>query len=214
MSCYPINLQIAGLPCLVIGGGVVAQRKVRSLLIAGAVVTVVSPDLTADLTNLATEGSICHVDRPYQAGDLQGYVLAICATSNPVVNREAAAEAQERNVLVNVVDAPELGSFSVPAQVVQGNLLLTISTNGLSPALARRLRKELAKTYGPEYGQYLELLAKARFQVKRHLGSAQERGCFWQETLDEEILALLRQGRMKEAEARIDDAIGGIGIKS
>jgi precorrin-2 dehydrogenase / sirohydrochlorin ferrochelatase len=214
MGCYPINLQLTGRPCLVIGGGKVAERKVQSLLTAGAVVTVISPKLTAGLANLLMVGSILHVDRPYQFGDVEGYVLAVCATGNQTANREAAAEARDRHVLVNVVDNPELGNFSVPAQVTRGQLLLTVSTGGLSPALARCLREDLAKNYGPEYGQYLEMVAKARNRVKACLETASERGCFWQETLDEETLVLLRQGRMREAEAKINDAIGGIGIKS
>lgn len=214
MECYPVNLLIEGKPCLVIGGGLVAERKVRSLVAAGAVVTVISPQLTSGLTELVEQKQIFYADRPYQSGDAAGYLLVICAANNPEVNQLASKEAQERNSLVNVVDAPEIGNFNVPAKVARGDLLLTVSTGGRSPALARRLREKLAEEYGPEYGLYLELLAKARQKVKTQLHSSQERLWFWRETLDDEILALLRQGRTQEAEAKINDAIGCIGIKS
>jgi len=213
VECYPVNLLIAGKPCLVIGGGLVAERKVRSLVAVGAAVTVISPQLTSGLTELVERKQIFYVGRPYQSGDTAGYLLVICAANNPEVNQLASQEAQERNGLVNVVDAPETGNFSVPAKVARGELLLTVSTGGRSPALSRRLREQLAEEYGPEYGSYLELLAKARQKVKTQLQSPDERLWFWRKTLDDEILALLRQGRTQEAEAKINDAIGCIGAK-
>jgi len=213
VNCYPVNLLIDGKPCLVIGGGAVAERKVRSLLAAGAVVTVISPRLTTGLAKLADDRQLIHVDRPYQIGDIVGYLLVICAADRSEINCLASEEAQAQRVLVNVVDVPEKGNFLVPAQVARGDLLLTVSTGGLSPALSRRLREKLAAEYGPEYGQYLELIAKARQKVKNRIHSADERVCFWRETLDSEILALLRQGRMQEAEAKINDAIDCIGTK-
>ncbi|MBP2641183.1 MAG: siroheme synthase [Firmicutes bacterium] len=213
VNCYPVNLLIEGKPCLVIGGGAVAERKVRSLLLAGAVVTVISPRLTDGLAKLAADRQIIHVDRPYQTGDTTGHLLVICAADRSEINRLVSEEAQAQRILVNVVDAPEKGDFLVPAQVARGDLLLTVSTGGHSPALSRRLREKLAAEYGPEYGQYLELIAKARQKVKNRIHSADERVCFWRETLDSEILALLRQGRMQEAEAKINDAIDCIGIK-
>ncbi len=214
MECYPVNLLIEGKPCLVIGGGLVAERKVRSLVAAGAAVRVISPQLTPGLADLVEQKQILHTDRPYQSGDTAGYLLVICAANCPEVNQLASTEAQERNILVNVVDAPKTGNFNVPAKVARGDLLLTVSTGGRSPALSRRLREKLAEEYGPEYGVYLELLAKARKKVKTQLHSPDERLWFWRETLDDEILALLRQGRMQEAEAKINDAIGCIGAKS
>ena len=208
---YPVNLQMTGKCCAVIGGGAVAERKVGSLLKAGAVVTVFSPQVTDALSRLAQAKQITHIDRPYRQGDLAGFFLAICATDDRRVNQTAAQEADVRGMLLNVVDAPELGNFSVPAQVVRGDLLLTVSTNGKSPALAKRLRQDLEERYGEEYGLYLQLVAKIRAELKDRLATAKERERFWREHIDDEMMILLRQGKINEAEARIRNAIGSVG---
>lgn len=205
---YPINLQISHQPCVVVGGGSVAERKVTGLLAAGGMVTVLSPYLTNNLAVLSEEKKITHVARTYQQGDVKGYFIVICATDNCLVNQLAAAEGRSLGSLVNVADAPELGNFSVPSQISHGDLLLTISTGGKSPALAKKLREQLEEQYGPEYGIYLELVAKARAQVKRQLSTAKEREAFWRETLDQEVIILLKAGKIKEAEAKINNAIG------
>ena len=113
-----------------------------------------------------------------------------------------------------MVDAPELCDFTVPAQVARGDLLITVSTGGRSPALARRLREELAGRYGPEYGACLELIARLRAELKERLASAEQRGGFWREALNAEVLALLRDGRVREAEEKIKDAVGRFGTQS
>lgn len=211
MPFYPVNLQMTGKRCAVIGGGAVAERKVGPLLKAGAVVTVFSPQVTDALSRLVQARQITHVDRPYRQGDLAGFFLAICATDDGAVNQAAAREAEARGMLLNVADAPELGNFSVPAQVVRGDLLLTVSTNGKSPALARLLRQDLEERYGEEYGLYLQLVAKIRTEMKTRLATAKEREQFWREHIDDEIMILLRQGKINEAEARIRHAVGSVG---
>lgn len=205
---YPINLQISHQPCVVVGGGSVAERKVMGLLAAGGMVTVLSPYLTNNLAVLLEEKKITHIARTYQQGDVKGYFIVICATDNKLVNQLAAAEGRSLGSLVNVADAPELGNFSVPSQISHGDLLLTISTGGKSPALAKKLREQLEEQYGPEYGIYLELVAKARAQIRRQLSTAKEREAFWRETLDQEVIILLKAGKIKEAEAKINNAIG------
>lgn len=214
MLFYPINLRIADKDCAVIGGGAVAERKVISLVNAGAAVTVISPELTPELNKMVQEKQISNVERPYKKGDLTGFYMVICATDNAEVNRLAAAEAEQIGILVNVADAPELGNFSVPAQVKHGDLLLTVSTGGKSPAMAKKLRQELSKRYGEEYGLYLDIIDKIRRELKQKLATSKERELFWRETIDEDVLALLRQGKIEEAEARICHATSCIGIKS
>jgi len=211
MPFYPVNLHIAGKRCAVIGGGEVAERKVGTLITAGASVTVFSPQLTPGLSELAQAQRIHYVDRPYRQGDLAGFFLVICATDQPAVNQAAAQEAQANGALINVADAPELGNFSVPAQIVRGDLVMTVSTGGKSPALAKRLRQELSARYGQEYGLYLDLVAEIREKMKARLATAKDRETFWRETIDEEVLFLLRQGKIKEAEAKIRNAIGCFG---
>ena len=214
MLFYPVNLRIAGKLCAVIGGGAVAQRKVASLLAAGAEVTVISPELTVGLAEMVREKRFKYVERSYKKGDLTGFYLVICATDNALANQLAAEEAEQRGILVNVADAPELGNFSVPAQIKHGDLLLTVSTGGKSPAMAKKLRQELAERYGEEYGLYLDIVDKVRRQLKEKLATPKERELFWRETIDEDVLALLRQGRIEEAEARICHATSCIGIES
>lgn len=211
---YPINLQLSHQPCVVIGGGSVAERKVAGLLAAGGEVTVLSPNLTAGLAVLAAEKKIVHIPRNYQQGDVEGFFIIVCATNDSSANQLIAEEGRRLGVLVNVADAPQLGNFSVPSQISHGDLLLTVSTGGKSPALAKRLREELEEQYGPEYGIYLELIAKARAKMKQKLSTAKEREAFWRETLDQEVIILLKSGKIKEAEAKINNAIGCSGTQS
>lgn len=214
MELYPINVKLAGRRCAVIGGGAVAERKVKTLLAAGAEVSVISPVLTDGLAGLQENGQITWTARAYQAGDAADFFLVFCATSEPEINQQAAADAQAAGALVNIADAPALSDFYVPAQIAHGDLLLTVSTGGYSPALARRLREELAAWYGPEYGHYLALIAKVRADMKKQLATAKDRESFWRETIDQEMLDLLKQGRFSEAEERIRNAACGTGSES
>ena len=205
---YPVNLQISNRSCVVVGGGSVAERKVLALLAAGACVTVVSPEVTPKLAEWIQEKKVIHMTRTYAEGDVAGFFIVICATNNGVVNKLIATAASKAGALVNVVDAPEFGNFNVPSQITHGDLLITISTGGKSPAFARRLGAELALRYGPEYGTYLDLLAAARSKMKKNMQSAKEREDFWRQTIDQEVINLLKDGKIKEAEAKINNAIG------
>lgn len=211
---YPANLKLAGRSCAVIGGGPIAERKVLSLLQANAIVTVFSPHLTDKLSQLSGEKLLSVYLRTYIPGDLVGYFLVICATNDSSINRQAALEAKTENSLVNIVDAPELCDFTVPAQVVRGDLLLTVSTAGQSPQFARLIRAQLEEKYGEEYGIYLDLLGKIRLDMKQRMLSSRQRQYFWQESLDEEIIALLATGKLKEAEEKIRYATCSVGIES
>ncbi|WP_378957136.1 bifunctional precorrin-2 dehydrogenase/sirohydrochlorin ferrochelatase [Pelosinus sp. sgz500959] len=214
MSLYPVNLQIDNRPCIVVGGGNVAERKVLALLAAGACVTILSPRVTEGLAGLIQEKKVSHVDRNYVKGDIAGFFIVICATDNGVINKLVAEEANKNGVLVNIVDAPELGNFNVPSQITRGDLLITISTGGKSPALARQLGRELAKQYGPEYGIYLDLVSTARIKMKEKIQSSKEREAFWRQTIDQEAIHLLKEGKIKEAEAKINNAISCFGAES
>lgn len=214
MSVYPVNLRLAGRECLVVGGGAVAERKAGALVAAGARVTVLSPALTPRLAALAAAGGILHKPSCWRPGAIEKYFIVICATDDSTVNRDAAAEARRGGALVNVADAPELCDFTVPSRVVRGDLVITISTGGGSPALARLLRQEIEERYGPEYGACLALLARLRGDVRDHLATAAERGEFWREALGGEVLALLRAGKEREAEEKILHAVSRFGTQS
>ncbi len=159
---YPIFLKLESVPCLVVGGGAVAARKVRGLLAAGARVTVVSPEAEAELKALAREGSLTWRQRPYQAGDLAGFRLTIAATSSAKVNARVYEEALAQGALVNSVDDPRHSSFFVPSVVRRGLLTLAISTSGAVPYLARRLREHLESRFYPELAREVEELQAVR----------------------------------------------------
>jgi precorrin-2 dehydrogenase/sirohydrochlorin ferrochelatase len=165
MKTYPIFAVIEDKPCLVVGGGAVAERKVQDLLVSGAKVTVVSPHLTPRLAALASQGDIVHLSEDFTESQVQGMALVMAATDDPEVNARVSAAAQDRSVWVNVADDPEHCTFIVPAQVRRGHLTLAISTGGASPALARLVREELQQHFGPEYGPYLDLLHRVRTRV-------------------------------------------------
>lgn len=214
MSLYPVNLRIDSRPCIVVGGGSIAERKVVALLGAGACVTILSPQVTQRLAELIQEKKVSHIDRNYEKGDMASFFIVICATDNKAINALVAEEAIQNGALVNVVDAPELGNFNVPSQIAHGDLLMTISTGGKSPALAKQLGKELSERYGPEYGIYLDLVATARIKLKEKMQSSKEREIFWRQTIDQETISLLKKGKIKEAEAKINNAISCFGSES
>ncbi len=162
MRYFPINLDICGKTAVVIGGGAVAGQKCPMLIKAGALVTVIAPQLEVSLQQLRDVGSLRHLPRDYRYGDLAGALLAFAATDQPEINRAVAAEAGQRGILLNVADAPAASSFTSPAIVSRGELLITVSTGGKSPALARQIREELAGRFGEEYEMALELLGAVR----------------------------------------------------
>ncbi|HWI41619.1 MAG TPA: bifunctional precorrin-2 dehydrogenase/sirohydrochlorin ferrochelatase [Verrucomicrobiae bacterium] len=159
---FPVNLRVAGKSALVVGGGGVALRKVRSLLEAGAAVSVLAPAAHPELRKLAAAGRIRLALREYRSGDLQGAFLVFAATDDAEVNAAVAAESDATGTLCCVTDSPAAGSFTSPSTVRRGDLLLTVSTGGRFPALAAKIASELAGKYGPEWGEALQLLGELR----------------------------------------------------
>ncbi len=162
MALLPIFVEVQSRPVLVVGGGEVAQRKVEALVEAGARVTVISPRLTPRLAQLAARGTIRHLARRYQPGDLTGFTLVYGATDDPGVHRQLAVEARSRGAMLNLADQPHLCDFIVPAVVRRGELVVAISTGGSSPALASRLRRQFETILGPEYELLLAIMQEAR----------------------------------------------------
>ncbi len=163
MALYPANLKIEGRPCVLIGGGRVASRKAAALLECGALVKVISPELDPGFEEFV--GGFEHIARGYETGDLDGAFLVIAATDDEAVNRAVETEAQERQVLLNVVDKPGQCNFYVPSIVRRGELMLTVSTGGRLPALSKRLRRQLEEEFSEEWADALELLGEAREEV-------------------------------------------------
>lgn len=209
-----MNLRLAGRRCAVVGGGHVALRRARSLAAAGAEVTVIAPTALPEMENMAAAQEISWVARPLAADMLAGFFVVVCATDSPAVNREAALAAKAAGALVNMAAPPmELSDFSVPAKVVRGDLLLTVSTGGGCPELSRLLRRELERGIADTYGAWLERLAPLRQALAKQADSA-ARERFWRSVLDEKLLTLVKQGRIDEAEAEVKNAIDRFRLES
>jgi siroheme synthase-like protein len=195
---YPVFLSIRGKRCVVVGGGQVALRKVRTLLEHKGSVDVISPDLCSELSDLAREGEIHVIRRHYQPGDLQGSLIAIAATDNNDTNLEVAREARKRAVLVNVVDDAENSDFIAPSYLRRGDVTIAISTAGRSPALARKIRTRLESDFTDEYATLALLINEVRAEVKQQ--GIRINGDAWQEALElEPLIELLRSGDSEKA---------------
>jgi len=162
MGYLPIFLDLRGQPCVVIGGGELAEAKVQTLLDAGAIVTVVSREAGDGIKLQAAAGKIRYLAREYEYGDLRGYSLAYVAIANAELARRAASEAREIGIPLNVADNPESSTFISPATFRRGDLQIAISTSGSSPAVARLIRQRLEQQFGPEYALVLEIMRRAR----------------------------------------------------
>ena len=162
MRYFPVNLDVRERTCLVVGGGAVGTRKTRTLLRAGARVTVVSPEASADLETLAADGRIRLCRRAYTAADLAEAFLVFGTTDDHDLNCEISADARRRGILCNIADQPDRGQFVLPSVVARGDLLIAISTSGKSPALARRIRLRLENDFGEEYALLIDLLGALR----------------------------------------------------
>ncbi len=204
-SYYPVYLDLEGKPAVVIGGGAVAERKVESLLAAGARVTLISPGLTPGLERLAETAKIRILRRRYEPGDLAGAFVAIVGTDDTTVNRAAAAEARDQRVLVNTVDDVAYCDFIAPAVVRQGDITLAISTNGKSPSMARLLRETLEAYLTPDYAHLLTVLQQVRLRLRR--AGVRPTPEQWQQQIDEPLRVLVRRGALAEAE---DCLFGGL----
>ena len=168
MGYLPIFIDVSDRTCIVLGGGEIAERKTRSLIEAGAIVVVISPDVTAALAATIHAGGVRHLARRYRPGDLAGAWLAFDATGDHAATLAIVAEARERGVPINVADEPERCTFIAPSVLRRGGLQLAVSTGGASPALARRIREELEGQFGREYELIVELLARARRWLQLH----------------------------------------------
>ena len=207
MGYYPIFLEMAGRSCLVVGGGPVAERKVGGLLEVGACLTVVSPAVTPQLDDWAREGRIRLVRHAYESSDLAGQSLAFVATDDGVVNADVARDARTAGVLINAADDPAHCDFILPAVLRRGELTVTVSTGGASPALSRMLRDELDTYLAREdYAALVSVAAGARRALRAEgVRAPWER---WRNALDAELRGLVTAGRLGEARERLVERLG------
>jgi siroheme synthase-like protein len=197
---YIACLRLKGRRCLVVGGGDIGLEKVEGLLACDADVTLVAPEAHPALRELAEEGSIRWERRSYERGDLDGCLIAIAATNDTDVNIAVFSDAERRAMLVNVVDVPPLCNFILPAIVRTGPLAVAISTAGASPALAKRMKREIAELFGEPYADLAVLLNDARGWAKGTLPTYQDRKEFFEGIVngDPDPIELLRAGQAAE----------------
>lgn len=207
---YPINLDVEGKSCLVVGGGRVALGKVRELLLCRAEVKVVAPSICQELLELA-EGSadlpaLSLCQRTYQPSDMDGCLIAIAATGDSEVNRQVFQDGQQQGVLVNSADDPENCHFTLPARLRRADLLVTISTEGRSPAMASWLRQQLEASLSEGLEQMLDVVAEVREEIKAQGISTESLD--WTTALNNDILKLIQAGKTSEAKARLRTSLG------
>ena len=187
---FPVSLEVAGRRCVVFGSGPVARARAAALLDAGAVVMVIA--------------------RPYEDGDLAGAFLAVAATGDAAETARIFAEAEREGVLLNAVDDPAHCHFAVPAVLRRGDLTVTVSTGGLAPGYARRLRDELSRLVGAEYGTLVDLIGdvRAELRAERPAGSDFDRwAARWRDALEHDLIGLVRAGRTGEARTLLRAAL-------
>ena len=206
MQNYPIFVDLKDQPCLVVGGGPVALRKIRLMSMAGAKITVVAPQLCSDLVEEFSK-HITHKNREFRVDDITGYRLITAATNNPDVNRQVSELAQAQNVPVNVVDQPKLCSFITPSIVDRSPVLIAISTGGGAPVLARMLRTKLEAFIPATYGRLAATMNNYRDKLKQAVPEERDRRRFWERVIQGPIAEQFFSGRDKDAEALLSQAI-------
>jgi siroheme synthase-like protein len=195
---YPVLLKINGKRCLVVGGGMVALRKVQTLLEHGADIVIVSPDICPELGQESKYGAVRTIQRDYKSDDLKGVYLVVAATDNSAINERVAADAKKLGILVNVVDKPDISDFIVPSYFKRGDIIVSVSTCGKSPALARKIRSELESELKAEYAQLAIIASEVRGALKEAgiTVSAED----WQKALDlNSLIELIKRGKNREA---------------
>lgn len=200
---YPIYVELQNKSVLIVGGGIVAFRKVKTLLDHGAIVRIVSPKLLPELKELVDFVRCFWLEKEYSPGDIQDSILVFSCTEKEDVNAEVAQNANEAYRLINVVDDPEKCTFIVPSILERGDLSIAVSTSGSSPIVARQIRADLEKEYGDEMKDYLALLKSWRKPVKSQL-NPERKEIFWEKATNGEVLELIKSGKLDSAKGVIE----------
>ena len=209
MEFLPIFLNIRGQPCLVVGGGDVATRKVELLLRTQASVTVVAPELCPALAALKNADKLVHLVATFNAEQVGGQRVVIAATDDEAVNRAVAEAAQRQNIPVNVVDKPELCTFIMPAIIDRSPVIVAVSSGGASPVLARLLRARLESLVPASYGRLATLVSSFRDRVKARFAPGTDRRVFWERVLQGSVAEMVYAGRDAEARAELEKQLAG-----
>ena len=208
MKYYPVHLDIKNRNCLVVGGGAVGTRKVNTLLECGAGVTVVSPNPTSQLTELASEGAITLTRRAYRSSDLDGAFLVIGATDDESLNQQISNDAARTHTLCNIADRPEVCNFILPSIIQRGDLVITISTSGKSPALAKKLRQKLETQFGKEYAEFLLLMGAIRKKLLSRAHEPEAHKTLFNQLIDSDLIQLMQAGKTEEINSLLYKILG------
>lgn len=201
MGFYPILIDLEGQNAVVVGGGRVAERKIETLLAHGAAVHVIARELTPALMRYVQGGEIRHLGREFEEADLDNAFVVVAATGDPSLNRRVSEVARKKGLLVNAVDQPSDCNFIVPSILKRGDLVISVSTSGKSPALARRIREGLEGMFGKEYESLLVLLGHLRREILSRGRSSDENKQVFQELVHSEILNGIRENDMEKIAA-------------
>lgn len=204
---YPLFVDLNGRRSVVIGGGLIAQRKITTLLHYGADVTLISPAATRRLAAHATTGRIRWIKRRFRPADLAGAWLVYAATDDPAINKSVHDTAQRQRVFANIVDQTPLCTFIAPSIVRRGPLTIAVSTGGASPSLAKRLRQDLSAGLGEEYTRMLRLLRSLRGVAKRRLPKYGDRKRYFDRLVAGRVFRLVRAGRPGQARREALEAL-------
>lgn len=201
-NSYPVHLLIEGRSCLVVGAGNIAVRKIGGLRRAGAVVTVIAPEIHPEISTL----DVTIIERPYETGEAANYQLVVTCTDDAHVNRQVFRDADAADVWVNSADDPVNCSFILPSVARQSDLTITVSTNGKSPALSMWLRRKFEAEFDHRYEQLLDLLAEVRAEARYVLGTSEVTG--WNEALDDGLFELVAAEQIDEAREKLRTSLG------
>ena len=208
MRYYPIFLKVENRLCLVVGGGEVGARKVKTLLSCGASVALVSLELVEWLEEQIEEGVVDLLGNHYEERYLEGCCLVIAATDDLELNRRIAKDAEKRGLLCNVVDYPQEGNFILPGLIQRGALTLAISTSGKSPALARQIREDLEQRYGAEYAEFLEIMGAVRSRLLRQSQDSRANKEKFDRLVKSELLELVRRRDFEAVDSILQKVLG------
>jgi precorrin-2 dehydrogenase/sirohydrochlorin ferrochelatase len=208
MKYYPVHLDINNRKVLVVGGGSVGTRKVKTLLDCGARVTVVSPEVSRQLRELAASGDIKLAERSYQSEDLNGVFVVIGATDDETLNQQISSDADRLNTLCNIADRPEVCNFILPSIVQRNDLVITISTSGQSPALAKKLRKALENQFGEEYGTLLQLMGAIRKKLLQQAHKPEAHKPLFEQLINSDLIVIIQAGKTEEIDMLLFDILG------
>jgi len=212
MTYYPVLLNIQDKPCLVVGGGPVGARKTTGLLRSGARVTVVSPAFCEQFNALREKPMFCKkmvcMKKEYEITDLEGMSIVFAATGNAQLNKQIMQDTRQQNMMCNIVDAPDDSNFILPSVVQQGDLILAVSTSGKSPALSKKIRKELEQHFGPEYQKMLFVMGNIRKRLLAQEHAPKRHKKIFYTLIETGLLEMIKVGDEKKINSVLNDLLG------